>query len=294
MAKISKGVIAAAGLNSRFLPASKAVTKGLIPVLEKPVIQYLVEEMIGAGINQIFIVHNHGDPSIKRYFTPDPKLKKALAEKGKSRLIESLEKIQAQAKLEFRPQPRTRLPYGNATPILVAKNFIGDQPFVYDFTDDIIIEDWPGYCLARMIKIFKKYRASVVTAVQEVEKKEVIHYGCVKYANDPKCPHRIEKIIEKPPVDQAPSNMVQDGRFVLSSQIFRVLDKLPIRNNELWLADAIDQLVGKSTVIAEPLKNGVWMTTGDPLRWLAANLAMAKKRSEFKSEIEQFLKLQDF
>lgn len=289
--KVKKAVIAAAGLNSRFLPVSKGVTKGLIPVLAKPCIQYLVEEVIGAGIDQIAIVHNHGDPSIKRYFTPDPSLKKTLQEKGKQELIESLEKIWREAKtFKFYPQPRKRLPYGNATPILVTKSFIKNESFVYMFGDDMVVEDRPGQYLSHLIKIFKKYQPSLVLGAQEVPRQEVCLYGTIQYTKDSRYPNRAVKLIEKPRPEQILSNIIQFGRFVFSPKILEVLADLPIRNNELWLADANNILAKTEVVIAEPIKNGYWITTGDPLRWLKTNLAFAWKNPEMKKELEKFLK----
>ena len=151
MTKVKKGIIAVAGLTSRFLPASKGCPKGLLPVLEKPVIHYIVEEMIGAGINQICIVHSHGDPRVKRYFTPDPELQAALKKGNKLHLIKDLQAIQKKVEFKFIPQPRKRLPYGNGTPVLAAKSFIGNESFVYLFGDDVTFEDRPGQLLSQLI-----------------------------------------------------------------------------------------------------------------------------------------------
>lgn len=293
--KIKKGVIAVAGLTSRFLPASKGCPKGLLPVLSKPVIHYLVEEMIGAGLDQICIVHSHGDPRVKRYFTPDPELQKSLQKSGKLHLIEDLQNIQKKVKFKFIPQPRTRLPYGNGTPILAAKSFIGSDPFVYAFGDDLIIEKEPGAYLKHLLDIFEKYQPAAVVAAQEVPWKEISLYGSIQYQRDKKYPNRASRIMEKVPAEKAPSNITQIGRFVYSPGVIKVLQDLtPAKKGgqvaELWLADANNLLAEKEVLIAEPIKKGFWITTGDPLRWLKANLLLAFRDEKMRREIGQFLK----
>ena len=139
---ITKAVIAAAGRGTRFLPVVKQYPKELIAILDKPQIQYLVEELIGAGITDICIVHRHGDPSIKRYFTPDPELENYLEKNQKETYLDSLRSIWSKVNFKFIPQPR-HLPYGNASPVLAAKNFIQNDPFIYLFGDDITIETTP-------------------------------------------------------------------------------------------------------------------------------------------------------
>ena len=142
--KIKKGVIAAAGRGTRFLPVVKGYPKELVPILDKPNIQYLVEEMVGAGIDEIAIIHRHGDNKIKKYFTPDPELEKFLKDSGKEEYLSSLKNLWKKVKVwKFIPQGRS-LPYGNASPALAAKGFLGKDPFVFMFGDDMLIEDNPG------------------------------------------------------------------------------------------------------------------------------------------------------
>lgn len=297
MAKVNRAVIAAAGLNSRFLPVSKGVTKGLIPILEKPAVQYLVEELVGAGIGRIAIVHNHGDPSIKRYFTPDAGLKKALVKKGKIELLGSLETIWEKTKeLKFVPQPRARLPYGNATPLLVMKNWLGNEPFVYMFGDDMVVENKPGESLGHLIKAFDKNRPAAVVAVQKVPREEISRYASVEYVKKPHYPNQAAQFLEKLPASQAPSLSAQIGRFVYSPEIWNILAKIkPEKKSngpaELWLADANNLLAQTGVVIAEPLTYGTWITTGDPQRWLMANLAIAWKDKGLRKEIREFIKI---
>ncbi|MDD5481755.1 MAG: sugar phosphate nucleotidyltransferase, partial [Candidatus Shapirobacteria bacterium] len=205
MANVTKGVIAAAGRGTRFLPVTKAYPKELIAILDKPNIQYLVEEMIGAGIDKINIVHRPGDNSLAEYFTPDKELESFLKENDKESFLESLKNIWCQAKIYFTPQD-PKLPYGNASPILSVKNFVGDDPFVYMFGDDLVVEEKPGDYLSCLISIYQKYQPAVVLGAQKVPWEEINRYASIKYVADPKYPNRAVEVLEKLPPDKAPSN----------------------------------------------------------------------------------------
>ena len=143
--------------------------------------------------------------------------------------------------------------------------------------------------MGKIIRVFEKFQAGAVTAVQQVPDKEVSRYGCVKYAENPKYPNQMEKIIEKPTPEQAPSNMVQDGRFVFSSKAIKLLEKQSINLGELMITDTISSLIKTDVVIAEPIEEGFWTTTGDPLRWLKTNLIIALKEKKLKKEIIKFI-----
>ncbi len=289
MTQVTKGVIAAAGRGTRFLPVTKAYPKELLAILNKPNIQYLVEEMIGAGVSEINIVHRPGDKKIAQYFTPDQELKKFLKDNNKESFLSSLEEIWNKANIFFTPQD-PKLPYGNASPILSVKNFIGDDPFVYMFGDDLVIEKKPGNYLASLIKTYQKYQPAVILGAQEVPWEEIDRYASIKYVDDPKYPHRAVEVLEKLPSDKAPSNIAQFGRFVVSNKIFPVLEKQELsRDNELWFADANNTLAKEDIAIAEPITSGEWLTTGDPLRWLKVNLVLALKDKKLSADIKKFL-----
>jgi len=289
MTRVTKGVIAAAGRGTRFLPVTKAYPKELIAILDKPNIQYLIEEMVGAGINEINIVHRPQDKKIAEYFTPDQELESFLKENNKELLLASLKEIWSRAKIYFTPQD-PQLPYGNASPILSVKNFVDHDPFVYMFGDDLVIEEKPGDYLSHLIKIYQNYHPAVVLGAQEVPWEEIDRYASIKYLNDPKYPNRAEEVLEKLPPNQAPSNMAQFGRFVVSDKIFPVLEKQGLsRDNELWFADANNTLAKEDVAIAEPITNGRWLTTGDPLRWLKVNLVFALRNPDLAADIKNFL-----
>ncbi|MDD5074076.1 MAG: hypothetical protein PHU92_02775, partial [Candidatus Shapirobacteria bacterium] len=226
---------------------------------------------------------------LAEYFTPDKELESFLKENDKESFLESLKNIWCQAKIYFTPQD-PKLPYGNASPILSVKNFVGDDPFVYMFGDDLVVEEKPGDYLSCLISIYQKYQPAVVLGAQKVPWEEINRYASIKYVADPKYPNRAVEVLEKLPPDKAPSNIAQFGRFVVSNKIFPVLAKQGLsRDNELWFADANNTLAREDIVIAEPITSGEWLTTGDPLRWLKVNLVLALKNPNLSAGIKEFL-----
>jgi len=286
---ITKCVIAAAGRGTRFLPVVKSYPKELVPILSKPNIQYLIEEAIGAGITQIAIVHRLGENSIEKYFTPDADLEKYLTENNKLEYLDSLKTIWSKAKLTFIPQP-TNLPYGTGSPVLAAKEFIDQNDFAYFYGDDLILEPTPGQLLTKMMAKFDQYSASAVMAVQEVSRDEIYRYGSVRYATNSQYPDQMVEICEKLSVDLAPSTSVNIGRFVSKNEILKYIDINQLsRDGELWFTDALTKLALENIVLTQKTQDETWTTTGDPLRWLESNIAMALKDPNYNSEISRFL-----
>ncbi len=290
---VTKAVIAAAGRGTRFLPTVKAYAKELVPILSKPNIQYLVEEAIAAGITELCIVHRHGEKTIRNYFKANEDWETYLKSVNKLEALGSLKKINQNLKtLKLVPQSPS-LPYGNASPLLAAKSFIGNDPFVYMFGDDLIVEKETGRYLKNMIATFEKYSPAIVVSVKNVGPEEIVHYGSAKYLKDSKYPHRISGMYEKLPTDKAPSFFGQGGRFIVDSQkLWPVLAVQRLsRDNELWFADAVNTLAVNDIVITEATDNkSDWMTTGDPLRWLKANIAVAMLDDQIAPEIKEFIK----
>jgi len=287
---IKKGVIAAAGRGTRFLPVVKAYPKELIPILAKPNIQYLVEEMINAGITEIAIIHRPGVTDFENYFSRDKDLEKFLQSTNKVHLLDSLERIWKKLKkIHFIPQD-PKLPYGNASPVLAAKPFVKNDPFAYAFGDDLMLEKTPGSYFSRIIKLYNQYQPAVIIGAQEVPWSEIERYASIEYQTDQSYPHRAIRILEKLPRDQAPSNIAQVGRFVVSPKIFSVLEKQQTsRGGELWFADAVNTLAQTDVVLAPPTKEEKWVTAGDPLRWLKANIQIALRDPSLKKPLQEFL-----
>lgn len=287
--KIKKAIIAAAGFGTRFLPATKVTPKETLPILNVPIIQHLVEELVDSGIKEIIIVTRPGDKAFKNYFSRDRKLERHLRDTGKEDLAEKIKDISKMAKIRFVSQGKD-LPYGNGSPILAAKKYIkeGDN-FAYMFGDDMTLADTP--VTKQLIKVFEKEDPKAVIAVQEVELKEVSRYGVVSYKTDGENKYEINGIIEKPSIEAAPSRMVQFGRFILSYDIMVEAEKRIIgKGNELWLADMLDNLARRGEkVIAQPI-DGEWLTTGDPLRFIQTTLKFAMKRPDIKDDLIKFIK----
>jgi UTP--glucose-1-phosphate uridylyltransferase len=287
---IKKAVIAAAGRGTRFLPVVKAYPKELVPILSKPNIQYLIEEAIGAGITDIAIVIRSGETKIQNYFSKDVNLEKYLLENNKIEYLDSLKSIWSKAKLSFIVQPEN-LPYGTGSPLLAAKEFVGSDPFVYMYGDDLTIEPNAGQFLSKMIATFEKYQASEVIAVKDVGIEEINRYGSAQYINDPNYPNRISAMLEKLPASEAPSTFAQGGRFVVTSKIFAILEQQGLsRDGELWFSDASNTLAKTEIVLTESFsKDENWITTGDPLRWLKANITLALQDPNLKDNFLKYL-----
>ncbi len=283
---ITKAVIAAAGRGTRFLPVVKAYPKELLPLLSKPNIQLLIEEAIGAGITEIIVVQRQGETAIERYFSPDPELEQYLSETNKTQFLDSLKQIWSKAKIYFTFQSPD-LPYGNASPALSAKSFIGSDPFVYMFGDDLAIENQPGAYLSQLIKTYTDNQADAVAAIQAVPWDEISRYGSILFDENDKT--RVRGVFEKVPQEKAPSNFTQWGRFVTSTQIITNLETQTTSQGELWWADAISNLSKSGKVLSVESPTDLWMTTGDPLRWLKANIALALMDPELAPSIKEYL-----
>lgn len=283
---ITKAVIAAAGRGTRFLPVVKQYPKELVPILAKPNIQYLVEEAQAAGITQICIVQRPCETNIEKYFTPDPELKNYLTQNNKLEYLASLEKIWSTIKLTFAFQD-TSLPYGNASPALSVVDFIGSDPFIYMFGDDLTVEENPGAYLSSLIKLFHDKNADAVAAIQQVPWEEISRYGSIEF--DPKDKQHIIGVKEKVPRKVAPSNFTQLGRFVVNSKIIDILKKQPVSQGELWWADGMNTLAQTGLVYGLESPQNAWMTTGDPLRWLKANIRYGLMDETIGDDLKKYL-----
>lgn len=289
--KVTKAVIAAAGYGTRFLPATKNQPKEMLPIIDKPIIQYLVEEAVNSGITDIILVTRAGQHIMEDYFDNNVELERSLAENGKTDRLNKIREITKMANFVYVRQKK-HLPYGNATPLLVVKDLIDDdEAFVYMFGDDLTITHSEKPITKQLIDVFAEQKATAVLGVQEVPDEEVERYGTVQYKEKADYEFEIEKGIEKVSLEEAPSNMAQFGRFVFSYDVIKkVQETAQGKDNELWVIDVLNNLAqeGKK-VIAQPI-DGKWLTTGDPLRYLKATVEFALEREDIGKDFKNFLK----
>lgn len=286
--KIRKAVIPAAGFGTRFLPQTKAMPKEMLPVVDKPIIQYVVEELVESGITDIIIVTGYHKRTIEDHFDrPSMELIENLR-MGGSKKVHLLEEIEHISDLANFIYIRQKGPYGNGTPVKCAKQIIGDEPFVVIWGDEFIYSDPPR--TKQCIDVFEKYGDPVISAVR-VPHEDVSRYGIVDALNVEKNTWQINKLIEKPSVEEAPSNLAAHGCYVLTPDIFPILDNLkPGKSDEIWLTDAIQQLMKTRPVYACEIENGTYYDTGNKLEYLKTVVEFALKHKELNGEFRDYLK----
>ena len=286
---ITKAVIAVAGYGTRFLPATKNQPKEMLPIIDKPIIQYLVAEAVASGITDIILVTRYGQHIMEDYFDNNLELEHSLEENGKVDRLKIVRDIPKMANFIYVRQ-HSHLPYGTATPILVAQNLIDDDDaFVYMSGDDVTLAKTP--VTKQLIDVYEKYHPSAILAVQEVANEDVKRYCTVKYKENPNIPFEIESGFEKLPFGQAPSNMAQFGRLILTNDVITEAQKMQTgKDGEFWMIDVLNALAqqGKS-IIAQPIE-GEWHTTGDPLRYLQTTFKFALERDDLRNDLLAFIK----
>ena len=281
--KVRKAVIPAAGLGTRFLPATKAQPKVMLPIIDVPSIQLVVEEAVRAGIEDVLIVTGRGQHSIEDHFDRSVELEVFLEEKGKFEELKRVREISEMAKVGFVRQQEA-LGLGHA--VSVARSHVGDEPFVVLLGDDLIHPSVP--LLRDMLGAHERYGRSVVAAM-EVSKREISMYGCIE--PEPVDDHlvRIISIVEKPPADEAPSNLAAIGRYVFTPEIFEALGRIePGSGGELQLTDAINLLAQEQAVYAWRFDAGRF-DAGNPLDYLKATVELAVEREDLGPEFRAWL-----
>lgn len=281
-----KGIITIAGFGTRFLPASKAVPKEMIPIAGKPLIQYHVEGLVAAGIREIIVVVRDNGAIVQDHFSPNAELQEHLEASGKHELLEEMRRVEKMADIVLVRQPED-LPYGNATPALAARPWLNPgEPFYYMFGDDIVMGDVP--IPQQMLETFNEHEPAAVLAAQQVPDEETHLYGCIELKAGSE--REMTRIVEKPAPGTAPSNLVQIGHFIFTAEIFEVLDRLETgKGGELWLADAVDGLANRARVVVHPIE-GLWMAAGDPLRQLKACIEVSLCRDDMRNELATYLR----
>jgi len=286
--KISKVVIPAAGFGTRFLPQTKAMPKEMLPLVDKPVIQYVVEEAVNSGIKDVVIITGSNKRAIEDHFDePDENLVKNLIQGNK---LDLLKKIKDISKLANFIYIRQKGLYGNGTPILSAEPAIDGEPFAVLWGDEFIYSNPPR--LAQMIPVFEKYGGIVISGVKIPNKQDLQRYGIADIELVEKNIYKIKKIVEKPDPDAAPSDVATHGAYILPPEIFAALKKVkPGKGKEIWLVDAINLLKEQSvplyTVIIE---NAKYYDTGNKIEYMKTIIDMALTHEEISEEFKDYLK----
>ncbi len=283
--KVRKAVIPAAGFGTRFLPQTKAMPKEMLPIVDKPVIQYVVEELVASGITDIVIVTGWHKRAIEDHFDYPYELIKTLEQQNKHDLLDEVKRTASLANFIY---IRQKGPYGNGTPVLCAKNVIGDEPFVAIWGDEFIYANPPR--ALQCIKVFEKYGDPVISAVR-VPKEDVSRYGIVEATNVEKNIWQIKKLLEKPSPDEAPSNLAAHGCYVLTPDIFPILEEVrPGRSGEIWLTDAIKELMKTRPIYACEVADAKYYDTGNKLEYLKTVVEFALTHKEVNGEFRAYLK----
>ena len=284
---IRKAVFPAAGLGTRFLPATKAQPKEMLPLVDKPLIQYVIEEAVGSGVETITIVTGRGKNAIEDHFDVAYELEHVLETRGKHDLLGEVRTISNLVNLTYVRQ-KEALGLGHA--ILVARDAVGHEPFAVLLGDDIIDSEVP--CLKQMVDLFDKLHGSII-ATCEVPKSEISSYGVIRgtpVEGFGGRVFRVEDLVEKPPMNEAPSNMAIIGRYILTPEIFPILEKTRAgRGGEIQITDAIRRLVDQQPVYAYKF-SGTRYDAGDKLGFLKATVEFALKREDLGGPFREYLK----
>lgn len=281
--KIKKAIVAVAGSGTRLLPATKSMPKEMLPIVDKPIVQLVVEELVEGGIEDIILVTKWDKKPLEDHFDGSPALESELKKNGKEKLLNEIKKISEMANFIY---VRQKGPYGNGTPILSAANLVKDEPFVFCYGDDLV-KSRVSFT-KQLIDDFKKHGCPVI-GVQAVPRDQVYRYGVMRVKRGTR---HLQEIIEKPSVEMAPSNLVNFGRMILNQEFIDVLRKTPTgQGNELWTNDAINIYIKKGGIFyIKKVKGGRWLTTGDPLNYLRANLVYALEREDIKDDLKKIIR----
>lgn len=281
--KVRKAVVTAAGWGTRFLPATKAQPKEMMPLVDKPVVQYVVEEAVASGIEQIIVVTALGKRALEDHFDRSLDLEMFLEEKGEHEKRAEIRRISELADMCYVRQ-KQQLGLGHA--ILVTKDVVGNEPFAVFLPDDII--DAPVPAMKQMLDVFERYRSSVV-AVERVGPDRIQGYGVIEPERVSERVHRVLSMVEKPSPQEAPSDLGIVGRYILTPEIFAALEKTPPgRNQEIQLTDGLQCLLQSQAIYGYEFE-GRRYDTGNPLGMLKASVELALRRPDIGEEFRQYL-----
>lgn len=282
--RIRKAVLPVAGLGTRVLPATKVVPKELLPIVDKPTLQYIVEEAVAAGIEEIIFVTSRSKRAIEDHFDSFPELEQTLREKKKLKELEELRKIQSMAAYATVRQDE---PLGLGHAVLCAKNLVGDEPFVVMLGDEFMAEETP--CLPRLIEVYEKYNSSVLTLFT-VRDDQVSSYGIAEVKELAPEVFQVLNLVEKPPLEEAPSRLAIAGRYILTPDIFELIEKTPKgRGGEIQLTDAIKVQAQAGRCYGIHF-TGNRYDMGTPLGLLTTSIAFALQRPDIAPELREYMR----
>ncbi len=282
--RVRKAIIPAAGLGTRFLPATKAQPKEMIPIVDKPTIQYIVEEAAAAGIEDILIISGRNKRAIEDHFDKSYELEEELHRKGKQDLLSVVEDISNIANIHYIRQKEAK---GLGHAIYCAKSFIGNEPFAVLLGDDIVDSKTP--CIKQLMNVYNEYQTTIL-GVQKVPLQAVSKYGIIAGNQIDERVYKVKGLVEKPEIEQAPSNIAILGRYIISPRIFDFLESAtPGKNGEIWLTDALEQLMEREAMYAYDFE-GDRYDVGDRIGFLKATVEFALKREDLRDDFSAFLK----
>ncbi|GLC28686.1 UTP--glucose-1-phosphate uridylyltransferase GalU [Clostridium omnivorum] len=281
--KVKKAIIPAAGLGTRFLPATKAQPKEMLPIVDKPTIQYIIEEAVASGIEEILIITGRNKRAIEDHFDKSVELENELASHGKDEMLSMIKDISNMANIYY---IRQKEPKGLGHAISCARTFVGNEPFAVMLGDDVVDSKVP--CLKQLIECYNEYKTTIL-GVQEVPSQEVSKYGIVKGMHIEDRVYKVKDLVEKPKVEEAPSNIAILGRYIITPQIFNVLETTaPGKGGEIQLTDALRTLITGEAMYAYNFE-GRRYDVGDRLGFLEATVEFALKREDIKKPFMEYL-----
>ena len=283
--KIKKIIIPVAGWGTRFLPATKAQPKEMLPIVDTPIIQHVVEQAVASGIEEVILVTGASKRAVEDHFDYNYALEQHLEKQGKKDKLKEIRDIATMASFVY---IRQKGPYGNGIPILTAKDLIGDEPFAVMWGDEIFYSDFKPH-LKQLIEAYDEYQAPILTAY-EVSSQDIEKYGIIDVSLVDEGIFQVNKLVEKPKREEAPSNLAALGGYILTPDIFPILKNLPLgKGGELWLTDAISELLRYRPIYACKIK-GQYYDIGSKLGYLKANIDFALRRDDLKNDLLEYLK----
>lgn len=282
--KVRKAIIPAAGLGTRFLPATKAQPKEMLPIVDKPTLQYIIEEAVQSGIEEILIVTGRNKKSIEDHFDKSVELELELEKKGKYDLLNEVKNIDNMVNIHY---IRQKEPKGLGHAIHCAKYFIGNEPFAVLLGDDIVYNESKP-CLKQLIDAYDQYKTSIL-GVQQVSYDDVNKYGIVDGIHIEDRVYKVKDLVEKPPKDEAPSNVAILGRYIINPSIFEILENTkPGKGGEIQLTDALKELAQREAIYAYNFE-GRRYDVGDKQGYLEATIEYALRKDDLKDDFAKYL-----